>query len=136
MAHVRVACPGCGPVDVERAVMVAQLSLPALSCSYGFTCPTCGARVQRPCSPTTVDLLLGCGIDLVVTSTSPAPATSCEAVDARATSGPEPVAAASPTGAAAGGQPALADEELTRFQRLLADDEALAAALRALAAGR
>jgi hypothetical protein len=110
MPQVRVACPLCGPVDVDRDSMSAHVLLATMACSYRFACPRCAAEVYRACPPSAVDALVGCGVTLVVTPHD------------------------TPTGS--GAPPPLTEADVVRFAQLLADDVALAAAVRGISSSR
>ncbi|MPY92391.1 MAG: hypothetical protein GEV08_04760 [Acidimicrobiia bacterium] len=130
MPQVRVTCPSCGAVDVERDTMSAHVTLGSMTCSYRFPCPSCAGLVERPCPPSTVDMLVDCGVSLVVT----APGRGDRASDTPG--GSDTPGRSDTTGQATAPAPAAApldSSDLARFQALLADDAALAAALEALA---
>lgn len=59
---VRVSCPDCGDVTVNRDDLIVLQCVDTRASSYAFTCPCCGVRTARDASQKVVLLLLQAGV--------------------------------------------------------------------------
>jgi hypothetical protein len=111
MAWIRTTCPGCGDVYLPVTKVDALVELPAVRCSYRFTCPHCTTEHHRDCSPAVIDRLVAGGVQLRTTTAVPR----------------------QPSGPAA---PPLTEEDLATFLTALYEPGTFRHALAELTAGR
>lgn len=104
MATIRASCPDCGDVELTTADVRVRVCLDDDRGEYRFTCPVCTMVVVKPAEHRTIDLLVASGVEMD-TWTLPA-----ELFEARSGS-------------------RISHDDILDFHRMLADDDATAAAL-------
>lgn len=105
MATIRATCQQCGDVELTTSDVTVWVNAVDHKGTYSFLCPGCDATVVKPAEPRTIDLLLASGVAYELSA--------------------PPVEL---TGAMRSGPP-ITSHELAGFQRLLADDEQVWAAI-------
>ena len=60
-AKVQLACPTCGPVEIDAATISVARRLDAIDATYRFECSQCGAPITRHANPDDAVLLLRAG---------------------------------------------------------------------------
>jgi hypothetical protein len=62
MTTIKATCPECGEVDLTADDILLRIGAGDGSNTYGFSCPTCGAFVQKPADDRVIRLLLSGGV--------------------------------------------------------------------------
>lgn len=62
MTTIKATCPGCGEVDLTAEDILLRVGAAQSVNTYGFSCPTCGAFVEKAADDRVVRLLLSGGV--------------------------------------------------------------------------
>ncbi|HEX2050745.1 MAG TPA: hypothetical protein VHJ34_08955 [Actinomycetota bacterium] len=62
MTTIKATCPGCGEVDLTAEDILLRIGGAKEANTYGFSCPDCGAFVEKPADDRVVRLLLSGGV--------------------------------------------------------------------------
>lgn len=104
MATIRASCGACGDVQLTTRDVNVRVCTSNEQGEYRFTCPVCDMVVVKPAEPRTIDLLVAAGVEMT-TWALPREMFECRSGDP------------------------ITHDDLIDFHALLADDQALHAAL-------
>ena len=62
MTTIKATCPACGEIDLGPQDIVLRIGASSAVNTYGFSCPTCEAFVEKKADDRVVRLLLSGGV--------------------------------------------------------------------------